>query len=106
MYKLITININETSGEVNATLEDNSCRRLKARQAATEIIAGFHEKDLPAIYEFLCDLTAEMAAMSDNPSALGSELCSKIDLYESEFQLVRRGLVPYRLGEGAKDMKS
>lgn len=105
MVKLISINIDEVSEEAYATLDPGK-RMLDARDTATELIANYPEEFLPAIYNFLSDITAQMAAMSDNPAALSSDLTAKIDLYESQFQILKRGTAPFRLCDLAKGMKS
>ena len=97
MQKLFSLILDDGSREVTACFSQEDGREMGARQLATRLISSVSEDDLGAVYAFLSDLTAEMAALSDCPTDLAEEHSKKISLFETEFKLAKEGLGLYHL---------
>ena len=64
------------------------------------------EDDLQAVYAFLSDLTAELAAISDRPKELADDHWHKVIDKKKQFDRLKNGLKYYSLKNWLEDKKS
>ena len=106
MQKILSINLSESDGSCRGCLINMEETLYSADNLALKLVEEIGEDDLQAVYAFLSDLTAELAAISDRPEELADDHWHKVIDKKKQFNRLKNGLKYYSLKNWLEDKKS